>query len=228
MDEIIQLLIESLERGEFYKNDKKEIKHLLKKGGFSTHDLNVARSKMFDMVRDQLNEPDMLRVVNWLEEVNKTLLPASNDIEVPANECYFSPGNACENAIITAIRKAKSNIKICVFTISENEISEALIQAHKKGINIKIITDNDKINDRGSDIRWLLDEGLTIRIDEAASHMHHKFCIVDKAILLTGSYNWTKSAADRNQENILITYDPKSVRSYLREFDKLWDLFPVF
>lgn len=228
MDEIIQILIASLERGEFYKNDKKQIKHLLKEGGFSAHDLNVARSKMFDMVRDQLVDPNLLSVVNWLEEVNKTLLPNVDEEKVPANECYFSPGNDCENAIISAIRKAKSTIKICVFTISENEISEALIRAHKRGINIKIITDNDKINDTGSDIRWLLDEGLTIRIDEATSHMHHKFCIVDKKILLTGSYNWTKSAADRNQENILITYDPKSVKLYLREFEQLWDLFPAF
>jgi|TARA_B110000261_G_scaffold61435_1_gene72249 phosphatidylserine/phosphatidylglycerophosphate/cardiolipin synthase-like enzyme len=46
--------------------------------------------------------------------------------------------------------------------------------------------------------------------------------------LLTGSYNWTKSAADRNQENILVTEDPKMVKSYLSEFEKLWDLFKDF
>ena len=84
------------------------------------------------------------------------------------------------------------------------------------------------MNDKGSDIRWLADEGVRIRIDQSSSHMHHKFCIVDKEILLTGSYNWTKSAADRNQENLLVTEDPKMVKAYLNEFEKLWDVFVDF
>jgi len=53
--------------------------------------------------------------------------------------------------------------------------------------------------------------------------MHHKFCIIDKTILITGSYNWTRSAAERNQENILVTTEEEVTKSYLREFEKLWD-----
>ena len=58
--------------------------------------------------------------------------------------------------------------------------------------------------------------------------MHHKFCVVDKSVLLTGSYNWTKSAADRNQENLLVTEDPKMVKAYISEFENLWDTFVYF
>jgi phosphatidylserine/phosphatidylglycerophosphate/cardiolipin synthase-like enzyme len=52
--------------------------------------------------------------------------------------------------------------------------------------------------------------------------MHHKFMVVDNRSLVTGSYNWTRSAAKYNHENVLLTRDPGAVRSFLKEFDLLW------
>lgn len=52
--------------------------------------------------------------------------------------------------------------------------------------------------------------------------MHHKFAIIDNEAVLTGSYNWTRSAANYNHENILITHDRDTVLAYCQEFDKLW------
>ena len=131
-------------------------------------------------------------------------------------------------AIIQSLKNAKESIKICVFTISDNDITDAIISARKRGVSVKVITDNDKLNDRGSDIRSIAEAGIVVKIDQKDSHMHHKFCLIDKKILLTGSYNWTRSAAERNQENLLVTEEPKMVKSYLREFEKLWDQFVVF
>lgn len=165
--------------------------------------------------------------MTWLEEINKCLLPKKDKNEAE-KRCYFSPGDDCENAIVSCIRNAKYSVKICVFTISENVITNEIIAAKKRGVVVTIITDNDKLNYIGSDIRWLADEGIRIRIDESSGHMHHKFCIVDKEILLTGSYNWTKSAAHRNQENLIITEDSKMVKAYINEYEHLWDVFVDF
>ena len=63
---------------------------------------------------------------------------------------------------------------------------------------------------------------IPVEIDDARGHMHHKFCIVDHKLIITGSYNWTKSAANKNYENILINSDSKVVKSFQSEFDKLW------
>ena len=52
--------------------------------------------------------------------------------------------------------------------------------------------------------------------------MHHKFFIVDKKLVLTGSYNWTRSAALYNQENVISTDDEFVVEKFLNEFEKLW------
>jgi mitochondrial cardiolipin hydrolase len=138
------------------------------------------------------------------------------------SHAFFSPGDDCLNAIVESVDEAMKSIKICVFTISDNRISEAIIRAHKRGLSIKIITDNKKLHDTGSDIRELAARGLEVRIDKTRSHMHHKFAIFDEARVLTGSYNWTRSAALYNHENILITDNFTIVQDYSREFDRLW------
>lgn len=228
MHKIVNFLKASFETKSFYSRDRQTLKKMLKAEQFSAHELNVLRSKFYQLAEDGANTVDEVKLINWIEEVNKCLLPKVEAKTVEENRCYFSPGDDCENAIVSCIRNARHSVKICVFTISENVISEEIIAAKKRGVSVTIITDNDKINDKGSDIRWLATEGIRIKIDEASSHMHHKFCLIDKKTLLTGSYNWTKSAADRNQENLLVTQDPKMVKAYLSEFEKLWDLFVEF
>ncbi|ARS37487.1 phospholipase D-like domain-containing protein [Pontibacter actiniarum] len=138
------------------------------------------------------------------------------------SHAFFSPGDDCLNAIVESMDGAGKSIKICVFTISDNRITEAIIRAYKRGVSIKIITDNNKLHDTGSDIRELAARGLEVRIDKTRSHMHHKFAVFDEARVLTGSYNWTRSAAMHNHENILITDNLSIVQDYSREFDRLW------
>lgn len=90
---------------------------------------------------------------------------------------------------------------------------------------MRLITDNDKAHDQGSDIFKLIDQGIIVRMDNTENHMHHKFAIVDKTILVNGSFNWTRSATVYNQENILVTNEPKLVAAYLGEFEGLWSEF---
>jgi len=138
---------------------------------------------------------------------------------------YFSPGEDCRNAIISKLKQAKKEVKVCVFTITDNQIGSLLRDMHFNGIDVKIISDNQKKDDRGSDIYYLKEKGLNIRIDETEAHMHHKFAIIDNTILINGSYNWTVSAAEKNQENIIVTDNRDFVKAFLKEFDKLWDKF---
>ncbi len=135
---------------------------------------------------------------------------------------HFSPGKDCLNAIIDAMRNAKKTAKICVFTISDNRIGNAILDMQMNGVNIQIISDNDKRFDKGSDIDYLYNKGIDIRLDTTSAHMHHKFAIFDDEITLTGSYNWTRSAETRNYENILVTDDKKVAKNYTKEFNRLW------
>ncbi len=136
---------------------------------------------------------------------------------------YFSPGMDCLNAIIDSINNAKSSLRICVFTITDNRIVSAIEAAKLRGVDIKIITDNDKRFDRGSDIIYLDKKGYNIKIDYTDSHMHHKFAVIDKKVIITGSYNWTRSAEKYNHENVLVSDSEYLAETYMKEFNRLWD-----
>ena len=138
------------------------------------------------------------------------------------NKVFFSPGTDCLNAIVENIRNARKSVKICVFTISDNRIVSAIESLKYKGVDIKIISDNDKQYDRGSDIQYLAEKGYNIKIDLTDAHMHHKFAVIDNKITITGSYNWTRSAEKYNHENILITDNSDITKAYSSEFEKLW------
>jgi len=140
------------------------------------------------------------------------------------NKVSFSPGEDCLSDIIELMQSADKYLDICVFTISDNRISDEIIKAFNRGIEIRIVSDNEKMNDDGSDIKLLSKAGVSIKIDHSPSHMHHKYMIVDEIRVLTGSYNWTKSAAEYNQENIIITDNDEIVTGFIDNFSQLWDM----
>jgi cardiolipin hydrolase len=219
MDEIIRQLKESMEDNVLSKEEKRSLKEIVFRENLSAEDLNFVRSKIYELAHEKSTSANYQLILDWVKNVNSALAGNPPD----QSEAYFSPGEACRQAIIHQIVQAKSQLKICVFTISDDQISEAILAAHKKGIDIRILTDNDKAFDVGSDIGKMSTAGVVIKIDNTANHMHHKFMIVDDRVLLTGSYNWTNSAARYNQENIIITRERELVKLFIKEFERLWN-----
>lgn len=218
MNELISLLEKSIVDQFFSKSEIKVLKELLLQNNLGKHEIISLRRKVFSVANEVIRPENYQLVMKWVEEVNKTVDSAESVLE----QVHFSPGNSCREAIIKHLNSASQHIRICVFTISDNIIVDAILKAHRKGIKIKIITDNDKTFDRGSDIKELAEEGVLVKIDQTSSHMHHKFMVVDNSIAITGSYNWTRSAAEHNHENIVVLQEDSIIDSYSNEFDKLW------
>lgn len=183
--------------------------------------LNFIRNKAFEVSRQfvEAGGEDAIRTLNWLSKLIKTIQPNNPEHFQPS--AYFSPGDTCRNKIIQLIKSAQSSIKICLFTISDNQITDAILSAHGNKIPITIISDNDKANDKGSDIDYLAEKGVTVILDKTRHHMHHKFAIFDEKVLLNGSFNWTRSASEFNQENILITYEKSLLTPFNDKFESL-------
>jgi phosphatidylserine/phosphatidylglycerophosphate/cardiolipin synthase-like enzyme len=140
----------------------------------------------------------------------------------PENAAYFSHHDDIREITIRNLKSARSDLKICMFTLSDDPIAETLDECYTRGLNVRIITDDGKIFDKGSDIVPLNKKGINVRIDSDKSLMHHKGVILDNIKLLTGSYNWTRTGADINNENMLVTTNNKIVRAYKKEFQRLW------
>ncbi|MGL6097982.1 MAG: phospholipase D-like domain-containing protein [Fimbriiglobus sp.] len=189
----------------------------------SPQDQAVARSRAFEIGRQTATDDDAKRLLTWLEDVLKSLAPptaAAGGTEPTA--AFFSPGEACLGQIAHRFAAARKSADVCVFTITDDRIARAILDAHRRGVALRLITDNDKAADLGSDIDRLAAAGVPVRVDRTPFHMHHKFAIFDGVRLLNGSYNWTRGAAEQNEENIVDTGDPRLLTDFQREFDALW------
>ena len=164
--------------------------------------------------------------MDWLEDVIKLLQTQSNPSQRPdVAEAHFSPGDDCVRRIAGLLTRERSKVDICVFTITDDRISSAITDAHKRKVAVRIISDDDKATDRGSDIDRLADAGIPVRVDRTPYHMHHKFALFDDSLLLTGSYNWTRSAARNNEENFIVSGDYRFIEPYAELFERLWSDF---
>ena len=185
--------------------------------------LAFARNFAFKLVREQLGGPNDAELIDWLENVLKVLVPKdAPDTSKVRSEAFFSPNDECVARIDRLFRSSRKSVDVCVFTITDDRIKDAILAAHRRRVAIRIISDNDKSTDLGSDIDQLARLGVPVRVDRTDYHMHHKFAIFDRRQLLTGSYNWTRSAAKYNEENFIVTGDAALLGSFRKAFDKLW------
>lgn len=136
--------------------------------------------------------------------------------------CYFTN---LEDVAISELKKAKKSIKAAVAWINFSIYGELLKELLDRNIKIKILLNNDGVNQRYlNDIQYLNSIGANIRLVNFTGIMHHKFCIIDKQICMFGSFNWTQNANIRNIEDLNICDEPSFVNNYLLEFKALWDL----
>ncbi len=178
----------------------------------------------FEWVLEKWPSGQTKEEAEFLKDLALFFLTTSEKKEEVEQQACFSPGDQCAHMIRGFIENAKRKMDLCVFTITDNELSRAILDAYHRGIQIRIITDDQKMEDKGSDIEQFRQAGIPVKTDDSESHMHHKFAIFDSHYLLLGSYNWTRGARHQ-QEDILTTNDPKLVKAYQKQFEKLWRKF---
>ncbi|MFD2785750.1 phospholipase D-like domain-containing protein [Hymenobacter rubripertinctus] len=205
--------------------------------------VEALRRQLFGLAKNHFNTFKDKAVVEWLEAASALLPAPDQPVPEPAAKpaatpaisgksaearVYFSPQDECVAAIQEFIRSARQTLDVCVFTVADNRLTDELLAAHRRGVRVRLLTDNDKLTDRGSDVRAIEEAGIPVRIDRTDHHMHHKFALSDNRLVLTGSYNWTRSAAEYNLENLLISPDPALVSRYVGEFARLWAELAAF
>ena len=178
---------------------------------------STPRGFPFVIARERTTDARALEALAWAEDLVKLLAHLDVPPAASSSRAHFSPGEACLSAILGHLGKARATLDICVFTITDDRIARAILDTHsRKGVRVRIITDNDKQYDGGSDIERLRGAGIALKVDETEHHMHHKFAVLD------GSYNWTRSASTFNEENLIVTSEPGLVAAFIHQFAELW------
>jgi len=139
-------------------------------------------------------------------------------------EVYFSLYDDPESIIIKNIDNAKEFINIAMYAFTDREIAQAIIRAKDRGVDIKIYLDRSQVNAKYSKSRYFVNNGIEdIRISSNNYIMHNKFAVIDNKVVITGSYNWTASAGERNDENLLVIDDKDVIEKYQNQFNNLWN-----
>ena len=132
---------------------------------------------------------------------------------------YFSPNGGCTDAILFEINRAKSEILLQAYSFTSQPIAQALIRAHKRGVKISAVLDKSNRGRKYSAATFLKNMGIPVYIDANHAIAHNKIMIIDNRVVITGSFNFTKAAENKNAENILILDDlPDLTRAYQENF----------
>jgi phosphatidylserine/phosphatidylglycerophosphate/cardiolipin synthase-like enzyme len=236
-DDLARLLRESLADRKLGRAEKSALADWLAAHAATDQQRGVARHTAFEVAKAA--HPAAAPLVDWLEDVMRVLAPmaSAQGADAPRSEpdlAFFSPGERCLQQIVHRFGQCRRTADVCVFTITDDRITRAVLDAHRRGVAVRVISDNEKCHDPGSDVHRLRDAGVPVKLDDVRGprsdpgvngHMHHKFAVFDAARLLNGSYNWTRGAADMNYENLVDTADPRLVAAFAAEFDRLWNRF---
>jgi len=137
-------------------------------------------------------------------------------------EVYFSLSDNPQKEIIKNINQARAFINIAMYIFTDREIALPLVKAQERGVKVRLYLDQDQVDYQYSQSRFLVQKGIKTRVSSNKYIMHHKFAIIDNRILLTGSYNWTFSANNRNDENLMVIDDPEIIEIFQNQFVNLW------
>ena len=138
-------------------------------------------------------------------------------------EDAFSPHQGATQLILGVIAEAHQSIHVAAYTFTSRPIADALIKAANRGVDVRLVLDMRQSRRCGNLAHYLASHGILMRKNGEYSVMHDKFMVIDGKTLELGSFNYTKSAEERNAENVLVLREaPKIAREYAEEWDVLW------
>ena len=137
-------------------------------------------------------------------------------------QVYFSPKGGCTEAIVKELGQAKTSVLVQAYSFTSAPIAKALLDAHKRQVKVEVLLDKGQTGKKGgySPATFLLNQGISVKIDSAHAIAHNKVIVIDGEIVITGSFNFTKAAEEKNAENLLVIRDKKLASLYTRNWEE--------
>ena len=189
--------------------------------GFNSNSILVTDSKkIVQMYKNEFEQMYYGKFHNDKQSFkNQKVLLGDMELEI-----YFSPQDkGIANAIIPIIKNAKSYIYIPTFVLTEKRVTEELIKAKNRGVDVKIILDALNASIKHSKHQELRNNGVLVKTENYAGKMHSKSMIVDDLYTIIGSMNFSYSGENKNDENFIVIKDSKIAREYKSFFLHQWE-----
>ena len=147
-----------------------------------------------------------------------TVIAAKGTMEVA-----FRPNNGGTTTIVNALSEAHNTVLVSAYSFTSKDIANALLDAKKRGVDVKIILDKSQVSQKYSSSTFFANQGFELRIDVKHAIYHDKVMIIDGKTVITGSFNFTKAAETRNAENLLVLRDnPELAKLYAQDWWFNW------
>lgn len=137
-------------------------------------------------------------------------------------EVYFSPDDDPAARIIDLLQSAEESIDFMVYAFTADEIANAMLERAQEGVAVRGVIERGQANNEGSEFEHLHQSAADVRLDSSRHSMHHKVIVIDGHTVITGSYNFSRSAQQYNDENVLIIHDIDTATRFLLEFERIF------
>jgi phosphatidylserine/phosphatidylglycerophosphate/cardiolipin synthase-like enzyme len=141
-------------------------------------------------------------------------------------EVAFSPNEGSEDLVVKAIQSARSSIGVAAYSFTSPVIAKALLNAKKRGVDVRVVVDENGNKSKASlaALNLLVGAGIPTRTISRYAIHHDKYMVVDKSTVQTGSFNYSKAAAKSNSENVVVIWNnPDLALSYLKHWQDRFD-----
>ncbi|HXH50797.1 MAG TPA: phospholipase D-like domain-containing protein [Terriglobia bacterium] len=142
------------------------------------------------------------------------------------NQTLFTSEGPLAETIERLILEARFSVDAALYRITNPRLARALGQVRDRGLRVRLLVDRNKYQVTAVTRQLLAENSLPFQAiygrKMKGSKLHHKFAVLDRQIVLTGSYNWTVESEEQNFDHMLILRDPDLVLAYQQEFERLW------
>jgi phosphatidylserine/phosphatidylglycerophosphate/cardiolipin synthase-like enzyme len=137
---------------------------------------------------------------------------------------YFSPDDGVLNALVPLLSSAEKSIYFLSYSFTSNELGDVVRQKAVNGLDVKGVMDAEQVvSNQGTEYDLFKQAGMSVRLDGNEGLMHHKVFVIDGKIVAFGSYNFSKSAEENNDENLIIVYSEPIAQQFIEEFYRVWN-----
>jgi phosphatidylserine/phosphatidylglycerophosphate/cardiolipin synthase-like enzyme len=161
-----------------------------------------------------------LSVILVLLLLNFAAWPAEITLNNTPVKVFFSPNGGCTDAIVKEIGAAKTEILVQAYSFTSAPIAKALVDAHKRGVKVEAILDKSQRSEKYSSATFLANSKIPTFIDARHAIAHNKIMIIDSSTVITGSFNFTKAAEEKNAENLIIIKSRELAGIYIDNWNR--------
>ncbi len=125
-------------------------------------------------------------------------------------------------AVTQEIGQARSTVLLALYGFDNRALAEELAKIAARGVSVSVKIDAAKSKDKKESriIEFLKTSGVRVEPVAPEGRNHNKFAVIDRAKVITGSYNWTLKA-EKNWENVLILDCAELARMYAKEWEAI-------